>query len=267
MDSLGASRSRLFAAVESAIESGQRAWKDRLSGQTGLFLMMEEEHPDPPLPKVPDWTPQEQLNGEKETLGFYVTGHPLEQHRDKISELATHTTGDLEGLARGVEVKLCGIITGLQRKRNKEGKPWASMQLEDLSGAVEAMVFSNNYDALQQFLEEDKAVMARAMVLPEDNAPSKLSIQDIVPLDLASVTYPSLISIKVYLNSATGEKAQALRQLIAGKPGATDVRLRLEKARDFSLILDLSEKVRPDKEFCREVERICGSEAMEILAS
>ncbi len=73
-------------------------------------------------------------------LGFYITGHPLDQYMDKVAELATHDTGTLEGLAKSAEVALCGILTGIQRKRNKEGKLWAAMQLEDLEGAVEAMV-------------------------------------------------------------------------------------------------------------------------------
>jgi DNA polymerase-3 subunit alpha len=71
----------------------------------------------------------------------------------------------------------------------------------------------------------------------------------------------------VYLNGSSGEqKAGELAQLFARKPGATEVRLRLEKPRDFSVILDLPSRVRPDKEFCAEVKRICGAEAMEILA-
>jgi DNA polymerase-3 subunit alpha len=83
---------------------------------------------------------------------------------------------------------------------------------------------------------------------------------------------PSLISIRVPLNGALpadlGEagRAAALQQLIARKPGETEVRLRLEKSRDFSVILDLSAKVRPDKEFRAEVARLCGKEAMEVLA-
>ncbi len=98
--------------------------------------MEEQPAADHPLPKVNDWTGQEKLTGEKETLGFYITGHPLDQYMDKVKELATHTTGELEGLAKNTEVALCGILTGVQRRRSKEGKLWASMQIEDLEGAV-----------------------------------------------------------------------------------------------------------------------------------
>ena len=84
------------------MEAGQRAWRDRESGQVGLFgeVMAEEPHATP-LPNVPDWTDKEKLAGEKELLGFWVTGHPLDRYADKVAELATHDTSNLEGLAKG----------------------------------------------------------------------------------------------------------------------------------------------------------------------
>jgi DNA polymerase-3 subunit alpha len=155
----------------------------------------------------------------------------------------------------------------VQRKRTKDGKPWASLQIEDLEGGIEAMVFSTQYERLLPSLIEDQAVLVRGLVLPEDNAPPKISIQDVVPLAVARVNLPSLISIRVPVNGTDdGGRAAALRQLFEGKPGETEVRLRLEKPRDFSVILDVAAKVRPDKDFCAEVARICGSEALEILA-
>jgi DNA polymerase III subunit alpha len=269
MDGLGGTRSQFFAVIDSAIETGTRAQKDRLSGQSGLFAMlMEETAAAPhPLPKVPDWTSNEKLTGEKEILGFYITGHPLDQYMDKVRELATHQTSTLEGLAKSTEVALCGILTGVNRRRNKDGKLWASMALEDLEGAIEGMVFSTQYERLNPVLNEDQAVLVRGLVLPEDNAPPKLSIQDIVPLENASVNLPSLISIRVPMNGAGDvDRCEMLQKLFTKKPGATEVRFRLEKKRDFSVILDVTAKVRPDKEFKAEVTRICGAEALEILA-
>jgi DNA polymerase-3 subunit alpha len=270
LDSLGGRRSQFFAVIDSAIETGTRAQKDRESGQSGLFAMLMEEtqEADHPLPNVPDWTGSEKLTGEKEILGFYITGHPLDQYMDKVRELATHQTSTLEGLAKSTEVALCGILTGVNRRRNKDGKLWASMALEDLEGSIEAMVFSTQYERLNPVLNEDKAVLVRALVLPEENAPPKLSVQDIVPLENASVNLPSLISIRVPMSGPGDvDRCGMLQTLFTKKPGSTEVRLRLEKKRDFSVILDVTAKVRPDKEFKAEVTRICGAEALEVLAS
>jgi DNA polymerase-3 subunit alpha len=182
-----------------------------------------------------------------------------------MKDLATHTTANLEGLDRGADVSLCGILTGIQRKRNKEGKLWASMQFEDLAGSLDAVLFTTSYERLLDQLAEDKAVLVKGSVLPEDAGPPKISVQDIVPLELAGVQFPTLISIRVPIGKRP-EAPGGLRNLCERKPGDTAVRLRLEKPGDFSLILDLVEKVRPDREFRDEIERLCGPEAYEVLA-
>ena len=93
-------------------------------------------------------------------------------------------------------------------------------------------------------------------------------MQEIVPLDYARVNLPSLISIRVVVKEEAAEsKAEQLNQLFQRKRGDTEVRLRLEKPRDFSVILDVSPKVRPDKEFRAELESICGPESLEVLAN
>jgi DNA polymerase-3 subunit alpha len=266
MDLLSPVRSQLFAAVESAMEGGQRLWRDRQNGQAGLFAaILGSEPSERPLPNLPEWTLAERLAGEKEVLGFYVTGHPLEQFREKTRDLASHSTDGLEGLERGEEVALCGILTGIQRRRNREGKPYAAMQLEDLAGAIDCVLFTTNYDRLLEFLVEDKAVLLKGQVLPEEGAPPKISIQELVPLELAGHSFPNLISIRVPLGRSP-ELPEVLAGLFRRKPGQTSVRLRLEKPRDFSLILDITERVRPDREFKAEIERLCGGEAYEVLA-
>jgi DNA polymerase-3 subunit alpha len=267
MDSLAGTRSQKIAVLDSAMESGQRVWRDRESGQGGLFGEVMEEHPNTPLPNVPDFTDKENLAGEKEMLGFWVTGHPLDRYEDKISELATHDTSTLEGLNKGVEVKICGVLTGITRKRNREGKPWATMVLEDRGGSVEALVFATSYERLAPEVMEDQVVLVTALALPEENGPPKISVQNIVQLDNARVDFAAWISIRVWLGRNGGvDRAKALEELFQRKPGETQVRLRLEAARDFSVLLDVPAKVRPDKEFRAQVEAICGAESIERVA-
>ncbi|MBZ5582122.1 MAG: DNA polymerase III subunit alpha [Acidobacteriia bacterium] len=271
MDSLEGTRSQKMAVVEGAMEGGQRAWRDRESGQVGLFgeMMGAEEHHSAALPNVPDWTDKEKLAGEKELLGFWVTGHPLDRYADKIPELATHDSGTLEGLQKGAEVSLCGVLTNIARKRNKEGKPWASMVVEDRSGSVEALLFASSYERLAPQVVDDEAVLIRGLALPEDSGATKISVQEIVPMDNARVDLPSVISIRVWLGrngeSAAG-RAEALEEIFRRKPGATQVRLRLEMARDFSVLLDVPSRVRPDKEFKALVEQVCGTDCIEKVA-
>jgi DNA polymerase-3 subunit alpha len=269
LDSTGANRAQLTEAIPRAIESGTRASRDREMGQHGLFGFAEDElASEYPLAKLPDWTMEQKLAGEKEVLGIYVSGHPLDRFKDKVADLATHFTDKLEDLEKGTPVALCGMLTGIVRKTNRDGKYWASMKLDDGRGTVDAMVFANRYEELLGALREDGAVFARASVLTEEGAPSKLSIQEMVALEEARLDLPSLISIRVWLkDEASVEKADALNELFGRKHGSTEVRLRLEKPRDFSVVMDVTSKVRPDREFRAELEKICGPEALEILAS
>ena len=162
---------------------------------------------------------------------------------------------------------LCGVLTGIARKRNREGKPWAAMTLEDRTGSVEALVFAASFERLAPLVVEDQAVMVRGLALPEENGPPKISVQEIVALDNARVDLPTVISIRVWLGrNGSLDKARALEELFRRKPGETQVRLRLEAPRDFSVLLDVPAKVRPDREFRKAVEQICGVEAIERVA-
>jgi DNA polymerase-3 subunit alpha len=219
------------------------------------------------LPKVNDWTQSEKLKGEKETIGFYVSGHPLDAYRWKVTELTEHTSETLAGLEKGAEVALCGIITGVQRRRNKELKPWAIFQLEDWHGSTECLTFATRYELIQKEIEEDRAVLVRGKALPEDDGTVKINVQEIIPLDVARVGFPSLVSIRVRLTQNGVDRVGQLKKLFDSKPGETSVRMKLEKPRDFLAVLDVTAKIRPDKEFKAEVERICGAEALEVLAS
>jgi DNA polymerase-3 subunit alpha len=107
--------------------------------------------------------------------------------------------------------------------------------------------------------------------MPEEGGPPKLSIQEIIALDDARVDLPSLLAIRIRLSAGTPNGAQAkaeqLQELFARKPGQAQIRLRLEKPKDFALTLDVAARVRPDREFVSEVKRICGEESLEIMAN
>lgn len=270
MDSFGGQRSQLTAAIDGAMERGQKAARDRETGQGGLFAAFEPEPGDVkiPLPDVPAWTEQQKLAGEKEMLGFYVTGHPLEAYEDKVSELATHSSANLDQAAHNEQVALCGVLSGIQRKRNREQKPWAAAQLEDLQGVVPLLVFANAYEDLATMLVDDQPSLIRGSVRVEEGAAPKVSVSEIVPLDLARVNLPKMLAITVRLgaNGDDNGKIESLQKLCAAQPGETDVRLRLMRPKDFLVFYDLPSGVRADKTFRGHVEALCGEGSVETRA-
>ena len=267
MDELKGTRSQKMAILDAAIETGLRASRDRNSGQSGLFGDLfggnEEKHEEGELPRVPDWDAPQKLTNEKELLGYYVSGHPLDQYRDKVNDLGSHNTSTLIGVERGVEVKVCGLITGIQRKRNQKQELWGALQLEDLHGTVDCMVFASKFESLSKYLEEDKAVMITAKVLVDEGSAPRLSIQDLVALDNARIKLPAMVNLRIRLTDDEDQRALALEELVKRKPGPASVRIILEKSRDFSLTLDLTSKVRADKEFQGELSKLFGSTSYE----
>ena len=267
MDSLGGHRSQLMAGLDRAVEMGQKASRDRATGQHGLFAAMEQESPETEdtLPDVPEWLERQKLSGEKEVLGFYVTGHPLNAYRDKIADLTELDSTGLEGLSTGTPVALCGVLGSIARKRNREGRKWAAAVLEDLQGSVDLLVFANQYESLAPMLEEDQPVFLRGDMRVDESGPCKVSVTEIVPLDVARARVPKQVAITLRLDNGVDEATEHLRELFARKPGETDVRLRLLRSKEFLAFYDLGAHVRADREFQAEVERICGAGSLEVV--
>ena len=117
----------------------------------------------------------------------------------------------------------------------------------------------------QRFLESGIPRIPSGGALPEEGNPTKVSIKEIIPLDKVRVPLPSLISIKVVMGRNGVDHATELQELFKRKPGETQVRLRLEARGDFSVILDVPSRVRPDKEFKGEIVRICGKDTLEAI--
>jgi len=272
MDDLEGNRAQKFEAVESALEAAAKVWRDKKSGQSGLFGFDDAASGGAtadPLPRVPDWDKRTALGYEKELLGFYVTGHPLDEYRDIVTELRTHESDGLEDLQRGFEVKLCGVFTGIQRRRNKEGRPWCSMMLEDWLGIVDMVCFAKTYEHLGDQIKEDEAVLVTGLVFPEENGPPKISVQEVVPLKNACVRYPLMVSIRLPLSGgeeAVNARVDQLHHLFQRKQGTTEVQLVVDKPREYSATVQLDHKIRPDREFLAELSRLCGDDAYHVVS-
>ena len=269
MDSFGGQRSQLTAALDGAVEAGQRASRDRSTGQHGLFDAMAAEAPpaEDRLPDIPEWPENQKLAWEKEVLGFYVTGHPLNVYLDKVNELSELDTVSVQKLDNGTTVALCGVLGSIVRKRNRESRMWAAGVLEDLKGTVDLLIFANQFESLGPQLVEDQAVLIRGDMRVDESGPVKISVNEIVPLDVAHAKLPHQVSITIHLDNGAEQAVEKLRELFSSKPGDADVRLRLLRKQDFLMFYDLAYRVRADKAFRREVEQICGAGSIEVMSS
>jgi DNA polymerase-3 subunit alpha len=183
-DSVNKSRARLFAAIDSAIEGGQRLQRSRASGQTDLFGALAASEPlaDPPLPDVPEWANHELLKGEKETLGFYISGHPLSGFEEVLKDFADSDVDRLSGLSHGSIVTLGGVVMDLNLRTTKKGDRFGLFQLEDQFGSVKVVAWPDVFARSNPVMQNDSAVLVRGRLEVDDGGAMTIIAEEIQPL-------------------------------------------------------------------------------------
>ncbi len=283
LDSLG-KRGALMAAVDKAMERAQKAQRDAAQGQTGLFGLFDEGPARQPtgddLPHVADWEETERLANEKEVLGFFVSGHPLDKYAEKIRNL-TGVISTAEALERKPaerrwgspadpvdEIQVAGIIHGLRvQKSKRDQKLYAQALLEDATGKIDLICFSRDYERLSGQLKIEAPVLIRGVLMGEEDAAPKISVSGIQALEDVEVKLPTGVRIRVNLDSATEEMLLALKSAADAAPGPGKVMLHLEKKGEYAVILEPeSMSVAADRGWVERVEELVGKGTVQALS-
>ncbi|MBI3322730.1 MAG: DNA polymerase III subunit alpha [Candidatus Omnitrophica bacterium] len=228
-DSLKLRRSQLFAALDSAMDQAGRRQKEKGGSQLSFFDVFGGSAASPkdlPAQDLAEW-PQEQLLGfEKQLLGFYLTGHPLDAYRSLMSMVATATTGRLTELKDGQDVTLGGVVARMKVTTTKKGNErMAILSLEDLEGGVEVVCFPKAFAQMEQSLKPDAILVIRGKVSLREEKP-KLFADDAVPLEEIWERRARGIQIRLSAETERGT-LESLRRALGTSPGAVPVELRV----------------------------------------
>ncbi len=272
MDGLGR-RAQLMAVLDRAIEGAQKTQRDAESGQHGLFGVFQEEEASGAqnkLPDTPDWDEHTRLANEKEILGFFISGHPLEKYRDKLNDLRALSTEEIAALTKSTgkdeNITTAGIITNLRVLKSKRGDFYAQGALEDMAGTVEMLVFPEAYRKLQEKVKLEVPVLIRGGVRIEEGSNPKLTVNEILPLEDAKVPLPNSLRIRVPLETANESTVDALHSLCAQQKGAAKVLFDVERQGDFMVVMEAEGyNVLPDRNFIARVEELCGRGAVRVI--
>src|SRR6202041_1011705 len=216
MDAFGG-RAQLCAALDKAMERAQKSQRDEASGQHGLFGIFDADiHPssnnthEDALPSVAEWDEHTRLQNEKEVLGFFVSGHPMDKYREKLRNLkAVDTAAECEMkpepqvFRRGSneqqnEIQIAGVITGLKvAKSKRSGEMYAQASLENTVGKLELIAFSASYEKLKDKLKIEVPVVVRGVLRGEEDSAPKLSVSNIQALADVPIKLPDALRIKV----------------------------------------------------------------------
>ncbi|HEV2323216.1 MAG TPA: DNA polymerase III subunit alpha [Terracidiphilus sp.] len=283
LDSLG-TRGQLWAAVDKAMERAQKAQKDAAQGQTGLFGLFDEgpahaRKNGDDLPRVADWEESERLANEKEVLGFFVSGHPLDKYAEKIRNL-TGVITTAEALERkpperrwggqtdpADEIQVAGIIHGLRvQKSKRDQKLYAQAMLEDAAGKIELICFARDYERLQAQLRIEAPVLVRGVLMGDEDAASKIAVSQVQPLESVQVKLPEGVRIRVSLDRATEEMLAALKSAADAAPGPGKVMLHLQQKGEYEVILEPEGmSVAADRGWVDRVEELVGKGAVQAF--
>ena len=193
-DSLGGTRKQFMVIYVQIMDQVNREKKYSMTGQMSLFDMVADDQKaefDIPLPDVGEYEKETKFAFEKEVLGVYLSGHPMEEYEEKWRKNITRTTLDFQldedtGRTKvhdGARETIGGMITAKTIKYTKQNKVMAFVTLEDLAGSVEVVVFPRDYEKNQQYLDEEGKVFIRGRVSEEDEAASKLICEKVIPFE------------------------------------------------------------------------------------
>jgi DNA polymerase-3 subunit alpha len=276
----GVSRAQMFAALDGAMERAAQAQRDRRSGQTSLFGLFEVAAPQVAAPevyaKVEEWNPKQLLAFEKESLGFYISGHPLDRYQGDLSRYASASTADLAKHARpaaapgqrrddDAEVSIGGIVSEYRERPTKSGSGrMAFFFLQDQYGQVEVIVFPKTYEKVRDILTSDEPLLCTGRVVDEGEGEQKelrFHLSDAMPLARAREQKTTRVHIMLNADLVAPAQIDDLKGILASHKGkcATYLHLRIPLQRTETVIpLGDNFAVTPTDDLLVRIERLFG---------
>jgi DNA polymerase-3 subunit alpha len=261
-----------MAALEAAIERGASEQRDKRSGQTSLFGLIEAAAPKtagPPqgetYPTVEAWNHKQLLAFEKEALGFYVSGHPLDRYRGDLMRYANATTADFAEGRRGVgEAAIGGIVAQYREMITKKGDKMARFVLEDQTGGIEVVCFPKTFEKVRHVLVSDEPILCSGEIKNEgtsEQADWKMMMNDASPIADLRQAKTTRVDIHLNADSITTDQVAELRAILADAPRGNCtavVRLRIPGRSETVIPLPEMWQVAPSDELLTRLERILG---------
>jgi DNA polymerase-3 subunit alpha len=267
--SVRARRACLFAAVDRTIDHGGRHQRDRDKGQSQLFGGLMEEGAEGTveyvaLPDAPSWTEAQQLAYEKEALGFYMSGHPLDRHADEMKVFGARRLAELT--TPEADVWLGGVISGLRPLKTKKGDRMAVFILEDTAGSLEVVVFPETFSKHASLIEADAMVLVRGKFEKDDES-ARMVATELLPI--AALRERTTREVIIHLEGTRQGRTtfEQLAELLARHRGDRRVFLELDvkgQERALRVRSEVAQRVKPTERLVSEVEQLCGSGSVEL---
>jgi DNA polymerase-3 subunit alpha len=229
-DSLGANRATLWASLDHCLGRANAIAADRARGQSSLFDAFDaapKAAPEKPV-VVPEWPAAERLAAEKELLGFYVSGHPLQPFEGTLRRYALHTVEGLAGLANRSMARFGGLVGAVQQGVSKKsGKPYAMVTVEDMTGSVQLLCMNESFDRFRELFVLNTPLMVTGEVNTGEDRPKVFPVE-ILRLDDAPRKYTRQVQLRLRTEGLDRDRLEMARRLCESHPGTVPVMVRLQ---------------------------------------
>jgi DNA polymerase-3 subunit alpha len=268
-DFTGAPRAALLAALDCAMELAASSQRDRLSGQSNIFDAMSEDDSSSKqrLPDVSEWGERQLLAYEKESLGFYITGHPLAQYEQLLSQYATSDSADLAGVGDKKDVKIGGVVSKLREITTKRGDRMGFVTLEDLKGSVEVIVFSDVYAEAMQLIKSDQPIFVVG-TSDTDGENTKIIATRIMPIEKVAEDLTRSVHFFLHQPEVTSQHFLQLKNVLSRFPGECPGFIHLVVPDKTETILSLPEdlKLQPSPQLVASVNKLFGHNVTKFIS-
>jgi DNA polymerase-3 subunit alpha len=267
-DSASGHRAQLVAAVDSAVSYGQALQDEKRRGQTSLFGGDSSGATSsllaPGLPEVPPWEGSTILSKEKEILGFYISGHPLHKYDEELKVFATHSTDALSEVGDNKVVSVGGIVTSVKTNIDKKGGRMAFVNIEDFTGSVEVIVFSDLFGKREPILQSDAMIVVKGRTSTREAEKPKIIASDLTLLSAAAKEFGTTVNLYLQVSDWDSTRGQNLLQHILSKPGECPVLLHLKTDKGEVLVDLKDKKVDATGEWIEQARLILGEENVRL---
>ncbi|TMA67304.1 MAG: DNA polymerase III subunit alpha [Deltaproteobacteria bacterium] len=278
-DATQVSRARMIGALDDAMKAGQAHQRDESSHQIDIFAMLGTpakgaSKPGDVYPQVTEWTSQETLAFEKEALGFYITGHPLDKFDRVLNRITSGTISVLKEKAQPGEIKMGGVVSALKLRNTKKGDRYANFNLEDKTGFIEVITWPDTYKKSAELLGADDPIFVKGRLEVGEERMQVIANEVVLLADAAknqknghangngkSNGNGEKVHLYVRESEVSADELVRLRDTLLDYPGQAKVFLHLLAPANGETVIELPEQVRvaSSAELEETVERLFGT--------
>ncbi|MDZ7319318.1 MAG: DNA polymerase III subunit alpha, partial [candidate division KSB1 bacterium] len=268
LDSLQGHRAQLLQSIDLATNYSQSFSAHHANGQTSMFDTADAaiDVTTPPLPEVKPFVPSEQLAHEKEMLGFYFSGHPLSRYQLELKHFSKHPLDSIHELPDKAIVKSAVVVTSVKKHFDRKNRPMAFVNVEDLTGAAEMIVFADAYEKYQSLLQPDTMVLLIGKVSSKgDSEENKILCDELIPLSEVWDRCVKHIRFSINTDTTNDQFIRQIKEILSQNHGQCPVYINIKTPQNGEYVFR-SRRIlaQPSPALVNELATIVGMENISI---